>query len=281
MCRWAMYLGPEIPLSWLLTDPEHSIIHQSYRAELREEPLNGDGFGVAWYAASAPEPAVFRSIQPAWNNTNLIDLARVTTSRTILAHVRAASPGLGVQEANCHPFRRGTLTFMHNGNVDGFLSLKRDLLRELTDESFSALRGTTDSEHVFALFMDALPTADGERACDRYASALRVAVERICALADAVGASGPTFLNLAVSDGEQAAACRFVHRGEQAHSLFAMHGKRYLCDADGVCHLLPQEGPGATLIASEPLADDDDWTEVPQNHVVLVPSAGSAEVAAF
>lgn len=104
MCRWAMYLGPEIPLSWLLTDPEHSIIHQSYRAELREEPLNGDGFGVAWYAPGLAEPAVFRSIQPAWNNTNLIDLARVTTSGTILAHVRAASPGLGVQEANCTHF---------------------------------------------------------------------------------------------------------------------------------------------------------------------------------
>jgi glutamine amidotransferase len=281
MCRWAMYLGPEIPLSWLLTDPEHSIIHQSYRAELREEPLNGDGFGVAWYARNIAEPAVFRSIQPAWNNTNLIDLARVTSSSTILAHVRAATPGLGVQEANCHPFKRGPLTFMHNGNVDGFLALKRGLLEALTDDSFDALRGNTDSEHIFALFMDALPSAEGERACDRYASALRTAVEKTCALADAIGAAGTTYLNLAVSDGEQAAACRFVHNGPQAHSLFVMHGKRYLCDADGVCHLLSHDGAGATLIASEPLADDDSWSEVPHNHVVLVPAAGSAEVAAF
>lgn len=281
MCRWAMYLGPEIPLSWLLTDPAHSIIHQSYRAELREEPLNGDGFGVAWYARGIAEPAVFRSIQPAWNNTNLIDLARVTSSRTVLAHVRAATPGLGVQEANCHPFRRGALTFMHNGNVDGFLALKRTLLKELSDESFSALDGTTDSEHVFALFMDALPSATGARACDRYASALLAAVERVCTLADDVGARGPTFLNLAVTDGEQAAACRFVHNGPKAHSLFVMHGKRYLCDARGTCHLLEQDGPGATLIASEPLADDEAWSEVPQNHVVLVPSAGAAEVASF
>ena len=123
MCRWALYLGPEIPLSWLLTEPVHSIIHQSFHAELRDEPLNGDGFGVAWYPKRDDEPALFRSIQPAWNNTNLIELARVSQAQTVLAHVRAATPGLGVQQTNCHPFKRGQLAFMHNGNVDGFLSL--------------------------------------------------------------------------------------------------------------------------------------------------------------
>ena len=54
---------------------------------------------------AAVEPAVFRSITPAWNNRNLQNLARVVASDCILAHVRAATQSSGVNEANCHPFR--------------------------------------------------------------------------------------------------------------------------------------------------------------------------------
>jgi len=46
MCRFAAYLGPEIFISSLVTEPHHSIIHQSYHAKERIEPLNGDGFGI-------------------------------------------------------------------------------------------------------------------------------------------------------------------------------------------------------------------------------------------
>jgi predicted glutamine amidotransferase len=49
MCRFVLYMGPAITLDQLTTLPEHSIIHQSYQARLREEPLNGDGFGMSWY----------------------------------------------------------------------------------------------------------------------------------------------------------------------------------------------------------------------------------------
>ncbi|MEM9490023.1 MAG: class II glutamine amidotransferase, partial [Myxococcota bacterium] len=115
MCRFVIYLGPPIPLSHLTTLPTHSLIHQSYKAREREEPLNGDGFGVAWYAPElSPEPALFRDVTPAWNNENLRCLAQVTRSRTILAHVRAATQG-SVLQTNCHPFSAGPLAFMHNG----------------------------------------------------------------------------------------------------------------------------------------------------------------------
>ena len=103
MCRFVLYHGPELTLELLTTLPKHSIVHQSYKSELRSEPLNGDGFGIAWYSPEhSPEPAVFRSITPAWSNQNLANVARVTSSKTILAHVRAASPGLPVIETNCH-----------------------------------------------------------------------------------------------------------------------------------------------------------------------------------
>ena len=84
MCRFVLYQGPKLTLEMLTTLPKHSIVHQSFHSELRKEPLNGDGFGVAWYVPEHSEtPAIFRSITHAWSNQNLASIARVTTSNTI------------------------------------------------------------------------------------------------------------------------------------------------------------------------------------------------------
>ncbi len=156
MCRFTFYKGKPLLLSALLTEPEHSLIHQSFHARERDEPLNGDGFGVAWYAEGHDEPALFRSVTPAWSNQNLRELSRVTASHCVLAHVRAATQGLQVGEPNCHPFRRDRIAFMHNGDIGGFAAIRRPLLEVLSDGSFNAIRGTTDSEHFFALLYDEL-----------------------------------------------------------------------------------------------------------------------------
>ena len=97
MCRFALYLGSPILVSALVTEPTHSIIKQSFKSREREEPLNGDGFGIAWCAPEiCDEPAIFKDVTPAWNNVNLANLARVTRTSCLLAHVRAATPELPV-----------------------------------------------------------------------------------------------------------------------------------------------------------------------------------------
>ena len=155
MCRFTLYLGPDIRLSSLLLEPTHSLIRQSTHSREREEPLNGDGFGVGWYARElSGEPAVFRSITPAWNNRNLHNLARVVASDCILAHVRAATQSSGVNEANCHPFRYQQYLFMHNGDVGNFRHVRRRMLDSVCDEAYSNVYGSTDSECFFALCID-------------------------------------------------------------------------------------------------------------------------------
>jgi len=160
MCRFTMYLGPPIRLTALLVEPAHSLILQSFRASERAEPLNGDGFGLGWYAPQlSDEPALFRSISPAWNNENLKSLAGVVASPCILAHVRAASVGMPVTELNCHPFQHDRYLFMHNGSVGSFHEIRRRLLEGLTDDAFDVVRGSTDTVHLFALFVDQLVRA--------------------------------------------------------------------------------------------------------------------------
>ena len=152
-----LYLGPETRLSSLIIEPTHSLIRQSTHSREREEPLNGDGFGIGWYAPDhTTEPAVFRSITPAWNNRNLQNLARVVASDCVLAHVRAATQSSGVNEANCHPFRWRHYLCMHNGDVGDFRLVRRKLLASVCDEAFGNVYGSTDSEHFFALFIDSL-----------------------------------------------------------------------------------------------------------------------------
>ncbi|MDT8450859.1 MAG: class II glutamine amidotransferase, partial [Wenzhouxiangellaceae bacterium] len=76
MCRFTFYMGDNIAVADLVTRPENSLIHQSAHAKERPEPLNGDGFGLAWYVPDDPKPARFRSLTPAWSNANLAELAR-------------------------------------------------------------------------------------------------------------------------------------------------------------------------------------------------------------
>jgi predicted glutamine amidotransferase len=280
MCRFTLYLGPPILLSSLVTEPANSLIHQSFHSHLREEPLNGDGFGVAWYAHDVTEePATFRSVTPAWNNPNLLSLARVVRSRCILAHVRAATQGLAVSEGNCHPFTAGPLAFMHNGDLGGFAAIRRRLLAGLSDEAFAGVRGSTDSEHIFAWYRDRLAEQDGGDPARRLAGALRDTVRGLVELGRSAGVREHSYLNVAVTDGRSAVASRFTtDEPGNADSLFVNRGRRYVCEG-GVCRMLsPEEGGGAVLVSSEPLSEEPGWEPLPVNHLAVVREDRSLEL---
>ncbi len=273
MCRFVMYLGEEITLSSLITEPEHSIIHQSYESKLRSEPLNGDGFGVAWFADSSDSPAVFRDVSPAWSNENLRELARVVRSRCVLAHVRAATPGLAVTQLNCHPFVHGNYAFMHNGSVSCFPNIRRHLLQSLSDSSFDAVRGTTDSEVLFGLLLDILPQLNQDDPLEALYQAVNRCIRSVESLCDAGDESDSVF-NLAITDGQHSVVTRYATPPTKPESLYYTSGTAFEC-VNGRCRVAGTEGgeQKATIIASEPLSEVDQWYEVPANHAVLI-SAG-------
>ncbi len=158
MCRFLAYLGREAPLADLLTRPPHSLVAQSRSSREQKQPVNGDGFGVGWYAPGGidPEPCTFHSARAAWNDRNLRRLAGKLPARLAFAHVRAASLGSTVGEENCHPFAQGRFLFMHDGELAGFGRFKQRLIAELDPATYAAVEGTSDSEHAFALFLDEL-----------------------------------------------------------------------------------------------------------------------------
>lgn len=281
MCRFTLYLGPPIRLASLVTEPTNSLIHQSFDSHERTEPLNGDGFGVAWYVPDmGDEPVLFRSITPAWSNRNLRSVASKTRSGCILAHVRAATPGFAVAEPNTHPFVWSRFAFAHNGRIGGFRRVRRPLLDALSTEAFDLIEGSTDSEHFFAVVVDELlrQPADGSPT-GRLAAAVSAAMQRTVSLCDDAGISDETKLNVVITDGHHAVASRFTTaEPEQAESLYVCSGSEYVCES-GTGHLRdrPEDGR-SVIVASEPLTDHRGWTRIPGNRLVVVDGDRNVDV---
>lgn len=273
MCRFVGYLGNEILLADLLSRPANSLIRQSYKSKERSEPLNGDGFGVGWYEPEITnEPCVFTAITPAWSNRNLLNLAEHIETPCFFAHIRAASPGTDVSEANCHPFQYGRLLWMHNGTVEGFDLIKRRLRRSLPDDVYGSIRGTTDSEHAFAVFLNLLGGKREEPTLAELAGGLVETIWQLDAWVRDAGITKPSMYNFAVTDGRNIAAVRYVSDPQiEPISLYFSRQSKYQC-SDGRLEMMECPTPeSGIIVASERLTDRlEDWTRVAPNHVLSI-----------
>lgn len=276
MCRFIVYKGHEILMADLVTRPRQSLIRQSYKAREREEPLNGDGFGVGWYVPEIdPTPCVFTSILPAWSNRNLHHLAAKTKTCSLFAHVRAASPGSLVSEVNCHPFQHREFLWMHNGSIAQFRSIKRRLRQALDDELYGMTEGTTDSEQAFALYLQNLKPHLSDYNEETLERVMVETIGQITGWTAEVGVAAASYLNFVLSDGQSIVATRYVDSPDvEPQTLYLSEGQHLEhLGGDGDYRLTPVTGsrPGAVIVASEPLTDDrHGWQLVPRNHVVVI-----------
>jgi predicted glutamine amidotransferase len=255
MCRWLAYSGSPVLLEELLYGRQNSLIVQSLHSRLGAEETNGDGFGIGWYGKQEG-PAVFHSIEPAWNDRNLRELAGHITSPLVFAHIRA-STGSPVQQTNCHPFRHGRWLWMHNGFLDGFAKVKRDLTVAVDPELYPEIEGTTDSELMFHLALTFGLEDDPPQA-----------VARTIGLVESVGhehgVEFPFQGTIATSDGECIWAFRYSSEGK-SRSLFFSTDVRTLRALYPENELLRDLGDESRLVVSEPLGDlPGAWNEVPE-----------------
>ena len=93
---------------------------------------------------------MFHSIEPAWNDQNLREIAGHISSPLFFTHIRAAI-GSAVQQTNCHPFRHDRWLFMHNGYINEFDTIKRDLVLAVDPSLYPEIKGQADTEVLFYL----------------------------------------------------------------------------------------------------------------------------------
>jgi predicted glutamine amidotransferase len=256
VCRWLAYSGSPVLIKELLLDPKHSLIDQSLHARLGAETTNGDGFGIGWYGVG-DTPGVFHSVEPAWNDRNLRDLAGHIRSPLVLAHIRASS-GSPVQQTNCHPFRHGRWLWMHNGVLRGFPRVKRELVLAVDPSLYPQIEGSTDSETFFFLALTLGLEDDPPAAVQR-------AVGLIEATGRRHGVQQPIQMTVATTDGTRVWAFRYSSEG-QSRSLFystAVSTLRHQYPDSPVLHGLSDE---TRIIVSEPLGDlAGAWNQVPES----------------
>ena len=255
MCRWLAYSGSPITLDEVLFKPANSLVVQSLKSQKGVETTNGDGFGVGWYGRT-PEPRLYRSTSPAWNDRNLRELAADVKSGLFLAHVRA-STGTAVQQTNCHPFRYRNWLWMHNGLINGFAQARRELLLAVDASLFPSIEGTTDSELMFFLALTMGLEKDPPGAVARMVGF----VETVC---KRHGVEHPMQMSLAASDGRDLWFFRYSTE-RKSRSLF------YSTDIVALRKLYPDVAQfkavsdETRLVVSEPFSDlEGAWNEVPE-----------------
>jgi len=278
MCRLMAYMGSPIIIDKLLYQPKNSLINQSINAKELEEPLNGDGFGIGWYVADVNyEPVTFVSINPAWSNRNLRNLAPKIRTECFIAHVRAASVG-EVSESNCHPFQYKNLLMMHNGGVEDFSLIKRQIREPLSDEFYNWIKGQTDSEHIFALLLHYLFKETSEVTPESVIHAFERTFEHLNRLMKQFGIHEAAYLNMVVTNGLFVVGTRYVSDPkENALTLYHSEATHYAVE-NGVSQMTDSaDGARAVLVVSEKLSDEKGWTLVPSNHFVIVDQALKVE----
>jgi glutamine amidotransferase len=240
MCRlFGQHAPPELDRCEPLCSAHNALRFQSHR--------HPHGWGIAWYQAG--HVRVERGLLPAHADQAFVEAARAARSSVVIAHVRDASVG-PVTEANTHPFVHGPWIFAHNGTVARFkhvASVRARIEAEIDPAYRRALRGETDSERCFLLFLTLL-SARGSAAAATLAqvkAALRATTARIRRLADRPSAT-PSSLNFLVSDGRVLAASRL---GRDLHVATAAGAER------------------AFVVASEPIGVGA-WKAVPEGAVV-------------
>lgn len=180
--------------------------------------------------------------------------------------------------------------WMHNGGLGGWKHIKRRLGDRLADKWYLEVKGGTDSEWAFALYLDTLermghnpsvPPAEGFGP-----SVLRQAMLRTIQQINAFIADIPqaviqdedldirSLLNFAVTDGHSVVCTRYVSsRTDEAASLYYSSGTTWEDKSSKGEYQMDRRDKGAdiVLVASEPLTfDRESWVTVPTNSTLTI-----------
>lgn len=178
---------------------------------------------------------------------------------------------------------------MHNGGLGGWKHIKRSLGAKLADKWYLGVRGGTDSEWAFALFLDTLdrmgydpssPPPEGFGP-----NVIRKAVLKTIAHINELIAKIPesilqsesvdtrSLLNFAVTDGHSVVCTRYVSSTtDEAASLYYSSGTTWDDKKKGNFQMDRRDkGADIVLVASEPLTfERDNWVTVPTNSTITI-----------
>ncbi len=296
MCRALAYLGQPVLLDHLLFQPDSALVRQSYMPKMLHM-LNLAGFGLRAWARDSHDPAMpFSYASPFLPvfDRNLKNLAEKIAPSCVLAHVRgvAYSSAVEISLQNVHPFQfEGMrLALAHNGDLARFAEMKPHLAQYLKPGIAPLIRGTTDSEWIYALLVSQLDDPSKPSSAEE----IMTAVDRTLAILRDVrtrcGIASSSSVNLFLTTGDQLAAVRYcfdfgcyptedparVHEANLSFlSLWYTSGREY-GQHEGEWKMIGgSDAADSIIIASEPLTKDTStWLEVPEYSMIYADTRG-------
>ncbi len=290
MCRALLYLGEPVLLDNLLYQPDSALVRQSYMPKMLHM-MNLAGFGMrAWDRQSrAPgKPWAYSSTELPVFDRNLKNLAEKVEASAVLAHVRgvAYSTAVEISPANVHPFQfpGSPVAMAHNGDLARFADLKPALALHVPQSLARHIRGTTDSEWIYALVLAGLRDPFAVPGGDELVEAIARALAIIRRERTRLGIDVSSSVNLFFADGTQLAAVRYCFdfgryatedaaRLHEANlnflSLWYTLGRDYGLHEGEWKMTGGAQAADSILVASEPLTRDvASWVEVPEYAVL-------------
>lgn len=145
---------------------------------------------------------------------SVAELVQDVQADSVLVHVRASEePTRGDGAPNTHPFRYRHWLFAQTGALPSFARARQRLLESVPDFLKSQIRGETDAEVLFTVFLSFMHDQGGLELDAAVGDGAQRALRATLALADAVGAElgqPPARINLLLCNGEVMFG---VHRG--------------------------------------------------------------------
>lgn len=229
-----------------LVDAEFSLLKQ---ADADPKNPQTDGWGVAWFDAAGRPHLEKSGGSAARERERFARAADAAVSTIVVAHIRAASRGIPVDDAHAHPFIDDGWIFAHNGS----LTIRREVAAELGARR-ARLKTDSDSEVYFQQFLKHLD------ACGEPARAFERCVEEDWRLWENCRDRYPD------ADAPYTALNALAADARGVHAL--CHAARRGLAECGVCHadqpwsvMSLAERDGIALISSEGV-DAGDWTRL-------------------
>jgi glutamine amidotransferase len=190
----------------------------SLKTKAKGVPL---GWGLGFYQGG--EVLIRRRPIDERHELDVASLVSDVRADVVIGHVRQATVGV-LRTENTHPFRYRQWLFAQTGTVSEFERIRERLVESVPEFLRGGIRGETDAEVVFHVFLSFLHDAgllgDGQVEAPLVCDALRSSLAVVDGMTAELGAD-PAKLNIMLSNGELVVA---VHRSDAAMRLRVISG---------------------------------------------------------
>jgi predicted glutamine amidotransferase len=241
------------------------------------------GWGVGFYQAGE----VLMRRRPI-DDREEIDLAKLTSdvrADVLIGHVRSATIG-ALRTENTHPFRYRQWLFAQTGTIAQFDPIRERLVQSVPEFLRGGIRGETDSEIMFHVFLSFLHDAGRLNDLVVEPPVVREALRSCLAVVDGMTAEvggEPGAMNILVANGEYMLS---VHRNQKM-AVRVFSGKN---DADAIIGddaVLRRKTPELAQMHFTLLASDFDeepnarWKAIADRAIVTLTRAQDPQVEAL